>query len=286
MLGPTPSGIANPSIPPLNATAKDDDDDDDDDGVGLMPFQLDALPMAADNDGVREPIHGGADADADHHRRHQQRGLLDIAMLPTPSCTGSMDSLSSSSGSERQVSFTTFGKRQQQKQPPAHPMLLPVMTSFDQLHSATNNDSDSSSSGGRSGSSSSNHHRHQPQKQRPALIFIENDIESPASAQIMGNGGGNDDEDDDDEHHRHHAVSPQKPLFRNKMTKHLNQTGAVASLNGATAIGKLVATVGGGGPLTAALAASANQQSDSTDEDSGIDNIMRIVTEPLKHVVN
>ena len=31
-------------------------------------------------------------------------------VLPTPSCTGSMDSLSSSSGSERQVSFTTFGK--------------------------------------------------------------------------------------------------------------------------------------------------------------------------------
>ncbi|KAJ6646859.1 hypothetical protein Bhyg_02073, partial [Pseudolycoriella hygida] len=31
-------------------------------------------------------------------------------ILPTPSCTGSMDSLSSSSGSERQVSFSTFGK--------------------------------------------------------------------------------------------------------------------------------------------------------------------------------
>lgn len=33
------------------------------------------------------------------------------AMLPTPSCTGSMDSLTSSgSGSERQMSFSTFGK--------------------------------------------------------------------------------------------------------------------------------------------------------------------------------
>lgn len=31
-------------------------------------------------------------------------------ILPTPSCTGSMDSLSSSSGSERQISFSTFGK--------------------------------------------------------------------------------------------------------------------------------------------------------------------------------
>lgn len=31
-------------------------------------------------------------------------------ILPTSSCTGSMDSLSSSSGSERQVSFSTFGK--------------------------------------------------------------------------------------------------------------------------------------------------------------------------------
>lgn len=31
-------------------------------------------------------------------------------ILPTPSYTGSMDSLSSSSGSERQVSFSTFGK--------------------------------------------------------------------------------------------------------------------------------------------------------------------------------
>lgn len=37
---------------------------------------------------------------------------INNAMLPTPSCTGSMDSLSSSSASssDRQSSFTTFGK--------------------------------------------------------------------------------------------------------------------------------------------------------------------------------
>uniref|UniRef100_A0A1B0CUQ2 Uncharacterized protein n=1 Tax=Lutzomyia longipalpis TaxID=7200 RepID=A0A1B0CUQ2_LUTLO len=34
----------------------------------------------------------------------------DNFILPTPSCTGSMDSLSSSSGSDRPMSFTTFGK--------------------------------------------------------------------------------------------------------------------------------------------------------------------------------
>ncbi|XP_037914399.1 uncharacterized protein LOC119653649 isoform X6 [Hermetia illucens] len=37
---------------------------------------------------------------------------VDRLILPTPSCTGSMDSISSSSGSERQVSFSTFGKNQ------------------------------------------------------------------------------------------------------------------------------------------------------------------------------
>lgn len=31
-------------------------------------------------------------------------------ILPTPSCTGSMDSLSSSSGSDRHINFSTFGK--------------------------------------------------------------------------------------------------------------------------------------------------------------------------------
>lgn len=35
---------------------------------------------------------------------------IDHNNLILPSCTGSMDSLSSSSGSERQVSFSTFGK--------------------------------------------------------------------------------------------------------------------------------------------------------------------------------
>lgn len=34
----------------------------------------------------------------------------DNYILPTPSCSGSMDSLSSSSGSERPISFSTFGK--------------------------------------------------------------------------------------------------------------------------------------------------------------------------------
>lgn len=37
----------------------------------------------------------------------------DNFILPTPSCTGSMDSLSSSSGSDRPMSFTTFGKTTQ-----------------------------------------------------------------------------------------------------------------------------------------------------------------------------
>ncbi|XP_059607479.1 uncharacterized protein LOC132255444 isoform X2 [Phlebotomus argentipes] len=37
----------------------------------------------------------------------------DNFILPTPSCTGSMDSLSSSSGSDRAVSFNTFGKTNQ-----------------------------------------------------------------------------------------------------------------------------------------------------------------------------
>lgn len=36
--------------------------------------------------------------------------ISDNYILPTPSCSGSMDSLSSSSGSERPISFSTFGK--------------------------------------------------------------------------------------------------------------------------------------------------------------------------------
>ena len=51
------------------------------------------------------------------HNIIDDEGEVDIvkinnAMLPTPSCTGSMDSLSSSSASssDRQSSFTTFGK--------------------------------------------------------------------------------------------------------------------------------------------------------------------------------
>lgn len=46
--------------------------------------------------------------DLDNNSTH----VFDDNILPTPSCTGSMDSLSSSSGSDRPISFTTFGKKE------------------------------------------------------------------------------------------------------------------------------------------------------------------------------
>lgn len=65
-----------------NDVAADDDGDDEDDIDEPLPIQ---------------------------NHRNNNSDLINT-ILPTPSCTGSMDSLSSSSCSERQLSFTTFGK--------------------------------------------------------------------------------------------------------------------------------------------------------------------------------
>lgn len=89
----------------------------------MFPIADDAMSSPAVSKDVA-PEHGENDDygnDVDEllpiqNNRNHQSDLIN-AILPTPSCTGSMDSLSSSSCSERQLScFTTFGKTSHDQQ--------------------------------------------------------------------------------------------------------------------------------------------------------------------------
>lgn len=63
-----------------------------------------------DDDGNEDDVVDDADELLPIQNNRNKHSDQINAILPTPSCTGSMDSLSSSSCSERQLSFTTFGK--------------------------------------------------------------------------------------------------------------------------------------------------------------------------------